>query len=194
MDNLFESVILSDNKTVDFIEQRLRSALDIVKEGGHVTMTYSDKTFRLQYDNRRIIQQDGGTLFDSLPVTNYEMCKKLRFLGSLSKTKHYYKYDSTSKSYKYRNTKSIAIRSFIRGLLASPPKFNLCNDFTSYQEIIDFIRVYDPSFKITKAMISNLKNRNPIPQLVPRDDETLAFVEYIKGRYPLFDESSYFMK
>jgi hypothetical protein len=39
--------------TVTFISERLRSAKDLIKVGGHVTMVYRDQNYRVHYDNKR---------------------------------------------------------------------------------------------------------------------------------------------
>ena len=42
-------------KSFEFIQTRLRSANEIFRKGGHVTRIYSDRNFRMHYDNRRIV-------------------------------------------------------------------------------------------------------------------------------------------
>jgi hypothetical protein len=43
------------DKTIEYIQSSLRSALSISKKGGHVTMTYRDQKFSFRFDNKRII-------------------------------------------------------------------------------------------------------------------------------------------
>jgi hypothetical protein len=40
-------------KTIDFVTSSLRSATDIYKKGGHVTMEYRDQDNRVMYGNTR---------------------------------------------------------------------------------------------------------------------------------------------
>jgi hypothetical protein len=48
-------VLKSNEKTLEFVQSRLRSASDIYKKGGHVTMLYRDQVFRMHFDNRRLL-------------------------------------------------------------------------------------------------------------------------------------------
>ena len=52
---LFSNIMNSDERTLEYIQSSLRSALSISKNGGHVTMIYKDQKFSLKYDNRRLI-------------------------------------------------------------------------------------------------------------------------------------------
>ena len=45
----------SEPKTLEYIQTSLRSATEIYKKGGHVTMKYRDQLFRMHYDNRRAL-------------------------------------------------------------------------------------------------------------------------------------------
>jgi hypothetical protein len=47
------NTIKTENKTLEFVQSSLRSASDVYKKGGHVTMKYRDQIFRMHYDNRR---------------------------------------------------------------------------------------------------------------------------------------------
>jgi hypothetical protein len=75
----------------------------------------------------------------------------------------------------------------------------------NYNSIIDFIHEYDPAknVKLTKTSISgdpaplrgrgpNLKCRKTISRTVPRTDETVGFIEYVKKRISTFDSESFF--
>jgi len=52
----FISIFKSENKTIEYVQGRLRSASDIYKKGGHVTMVRRDQLFRMHFDNRRILE------------------------------------------------------------------------------------------------------------------------------------------
>lgn len=52
---LFIETLQRETKQLEFIQSSLRSASDLYKRGGHVTMVYSDRMFSLVYDNKRII-------------------------------------------------------------------------------------------------------------------------------------------
>jgi hypothetical protein len=55
---MFEENIRSTDKFIYFIQNSLRSAIDIFKHGGHVVAKYSDRQFKFAYDNRRRIIDD----------------------------------------------------------------------------------------------------------------------------------------
>jgi len=192
-----------EDKSLEFIQFSLRSALDIYKEGGHVTPVYKDQKFRLQYDNKRLIIIPKGyedtidfsnILLDSVPVPNKEFSKILRFLSKFHKQSIYSKGTSVSSGNKYKNYIDLAVRNFIKGLLSNPQKYNLNTEITSYSEIIEFVQGYDDKIKISKSSISHLKGRKMIFKTVPRTKETLKFVDYIKTRYKDFNEEEFFKK
>jgi hypothetical protein len=56
----------------------------------------------------------------------------------------------------YKNIEEIAIRNFIRGLVSTPPLYNLpVAAFDSIVEILDFIKRYDAKTRITVKMIKH---------------------------------------
>jgi hypothetical protein len=83
---VFTDTFKSDDKTLEYIQSRLRSATDIYKHGGHVTMVYRDQLFRMHYDNKRVLVDDrlGLTeevLLDSKPLQNISQGENLRFIS-----------------------------------------------------------------------------------------------------------------
>jgi len=164
-------------------------------------MVYKDQIFRLQYDNRRIIIVPKGLennidfssiLLDSKPVPNKEYSKNLRFMSKLHKQRLYNKQSSILSGNKYKDYTDLAIRTFIKGLLSNPPKYNLEDGLSDYSGIIEFLRKFNSSLKISKQSISNLKNRKMIFKSVPRTKENQEFVEYVKTKYPNFDDKTFF--
>lgn len=93
---------------------------------------------------------------------------------------------------KTKDYTDLAIRTFIKGLFSSPPKFNLVYDFKSYSDIIDFIKFYKRNARISKSGLSNIKNRKIVMRTVLRTEETERFVEYVKTRYKNFDDQTFF--
>jgi len=100
MDKLLREGLKSDNKEVIYINKRLRSALDIYKRGGHVTVELKDQTFRLFFDNRRLIittekengvfnfEENKWNLLDSKPLEDVEMAELHRYIGKRPYEKH----------------------------------------------------------------------------------------------------------
>jgi len=199
--DLFIETINSEDKRIEYVQSRLRSASDIYRKGGHVTMVYKDQIFRMHYDNRRLIVEpddfksinDG--LLNSLPLQDIDHAKNLRFISKLNKTKLYNKQTSAGSSNNYSNFEDLAIRNFIKGLVAVPPLFNLDrSELDTYGKIIDFIKAYKPTVKISEQSISNLKNRQIKWKSVPRSLRSEAFIDYVKTKFLEFDVESFFRK
>lgn len=84
---------LKGDKTLRFSQSRLMSSLDIVKEGGHVTMIPSEKNYMLRFDNKRVviptpIKGAHGVYFDTIPFEKMEYCVLNRGLASLDTPKY----------------------------------------------------------------------------------------------------------
>jgi hypothetical protein len=60
MVQVFSDTLQSETKSIaiEFILSRLRSATDIFKKGGHVTMVYRDRDqqFRMPFYNKRVLE------------------------------------------------------------------------------------------------------------------------------------------
>jgi hypothetical protein len=131
-------------------------------------------------------------LLDSKPVLNVEYCENLRNMSKLHKLFIYQKQSNTLSGNKYKDYTDLAIRNFVKGLLSTPPKYNLDNNYLSYSDIINLIKEFDSKVKISKHSISKLKNRKMIFKPVPYTKETMKFVEYIKTKFKDFDERSFY--
>ena len=227
---LFTEKFKTDDRTLEYIQSTLRSALTISKKGGHVTMIYKDQKFSLKYDNRRLIidgyrvinpyvekynkevilekdfisiddnivqtsktKTNQDFLYDSMPLKDSTICRNLRYISNKPRLKEYNQKTSTTVKNTYRNYNELGVRNFIKGLISNPPIFSdIAIELNTYEKIIDFVRGYDPKFKVSKSSISNLKNRKMILKQVPRTIETLNFVNFVKTRFPGFDESKFF--
>ena len=245
------------DRNIEFIQSSLRSALDIVKYGGHVTKKYKDQKFRLLYDNRReiiddmtslkyiknindvvnqsnsinvnpnsnsnsnskndllksnednniiidnlfndndkeisILNKDVYSLKDSKPLKNSVTCFNIRSIANKFRFNEYNQRTSFNSNKKYKNYKDIAVKSFIKGILSSPSKYpDISFVLVSYDKIIEFVKAFDPKYKISKSSLSHLKNRKLVNKQVPKNDDTILFVEYVKSKYPNFDEKLFF--
>lgn len=197
LETLFIDTLSKPNKSVEFIQQRLRSALDLYRNGGHVTKIFADRLFRLHFDNRRIIQipekellanvDFSDKIFDSLPASDIDTVKYLRGMSKINVNPRYDKRlgNLTISQNKYKDYSDIAIRNFIKGVING-----LYGDqikFDNYEELIKFIKGFKPGFRISKSSISNLKHRPMILQSVPLTEEVRKFNEYVRRTYPNFD-------
>lgn len=201
LDCMFRNTMGGEDRVIEFIQGSLRSAKDIYLHGGHVTKTYADRVFRLEYDNKRVLNLPiessnlsndySNTLLDSSPANDVDVVKKLRFLSGVHRKTIYNKMSNSVGNSKYKSNLDLAIRNFVKGCIKDPPGYNLQN-IGSYSDIIEFVKNYKQDYRISKASISNLKNRKLIVKDVPKTTESLAFVEYVKSKYPTFDDKLFF--
>lgn len=206
IEELFKNTMNSKNKEIVYLHHRLRSALDIFKNGGHVTSVYKDQIFRMFFDNRRVIQEKvGNTILDSKPVKDVNQAELFRYLGKLPKSNIYQKNSSIGNSYKntYINMTDIAVRSFIRNLLSGELNLDK-NKFKNYTEIAIFVNNYNlykkdskdcidnKMLNITANIIAQLKRRSVRPKIILKNKSTERFVEYIKETFPNFDSERFF--
>ena len=199
----FKTILKKKDKSFEFTLATVRSAKDIYKKGGHVTSICRDQKLRLQFDNRRVVQEPkkfegfdmSQNLFDTLPHKNIVDCSKKRFLSKFIYTRPYLKSitSGTTKA-KYKSKIEVGVRNFVRGYLAKDPLFGLKgNEFKFYRDIINFIIGCDHTkeVKISKQTISYLKNKQILLRPVPRNRENLALAQYIKEKIPYFDITSF---
>jgi hypothetical protein len=198
---LLESVMTSECKTLEYVQGRLRSASDIYKQGGNVTKKYRDQLFRLHYDNRRLLNWESSippsleNLIDSNPHSAVTDGKNLRFIGSLLKKNTYGKYLSGGGvSTKYADKSELAVRNFVKGLVSSPPKYNLPpHEFITNIEILDYVKRYKPELKLSVDQVSLYKNRVVKLGKLQKTKQTEEFVNYVLKRFPCFDTKSFYL-
>jgi hypothetical protein len=204
LSTIFKDVLSTEEKSFEYIQHTLRSAKDILKNGGHVTSLYKDKKVRLLYDNRRQILEPKGfdctdmsqNFLDSKPFQSILECYRQRFISRFAFKTPFLKVNpirSQTRSV-YRSYIEIGVRNFIKGYLATQPCFGLKGDeFKSYRELIDFIYGFTQtkSIKLSRQSITNLKQRKTILRPVPKTRENLALVEYFRTKLPHFDEKSF---
>lgn len=196
----FRNVLSDESKLIEYIQTSLRSAKDLYLNGGHVTKTFSDRSFRMEYDNKRVLiipenlknlNDLSNTLLDSSPVEVPKVALNLRFLSKLHKTRVYNRYTTKAGTSVYKSFKELAVRNFIKISLTNPIDFNL-TPFENYSSLIEFIKGYDPMYRVTKSSLSHLKNRKLILKSVPKTNETLAFIAYVLVKFPDFKVNDFF--
>jgi len=132
-------------------------------------------------------------LLDSKPLRNRLVCFNLRAIAFKFRVNEYNKRTSISSNKSYKNYSDTGVRNFIKGLLCTPPKYpEIASILNNYSLIIDFIKLYDPKYKINKSSLSKLKLRQIVFKQVPKTKETVLFVDYVKQRFPNFDETNFF--
>jgi transposase len=190
----------TENKTLEFVQSSLRSASDIYKKGGHVTMNYRDQLFRMHFDNRRQIEWETTIpstieeLMDSKPLENINQGQNLRFISKIAKTKLYGRYTSGKKLSNYKSKEEIVERNFLKGLLSKPPLFNLHrNELKRYKDIVEWLKEYNPKTKVTEDSLSYLKSKVSIKIMkVERTKECENFISFIKQRFKYFEDEEFF--
>jgi hypothetical protein len=133
-------------------------------------------------------------LIDSQPLSCINDGKNLRFISSLYKKKLYGKYTSLSTGVnKYKNNDDVAIRNFIKGVLTTPPLFNLPPEaFESRQALIDLLDEYKPGHGYSVQSISKFKHRDVKILVLQKSAETDKLVRFLKLKFNGFDENSFY--
>jgi hypothetical protein len=100
-------------------------------------------------------------LVDSQPLKDISEGKNLRYISQLVKRKEYGKYISLGKGFNsYACKDEIAVRNFLKGLLSTPPKYNLNrSDFISYASIVEFVKGFDSGIKVTESGLALMQFR-----------------------------------
>lgn len=196
------SLFIDNNRVFEFIQTGLRSANDIYKHGGHVVQKHSDRSFSIEYDNRRRILDNSDSIYnnvillDSLPwqrVTDYG---KIRILKNAISKPVYNKHFVGSSSKSYKSYIETSVRGFIKACLSDiNNRYGIpVGYFKGYKSIIDFVYGYKPArvVKLSLSSVSRLKNRNTISRTVPRTVENEMFISYIKETFSDFDDDRFF--
>jgi hypothetical protein len=200
---LLKDVMKSESKTLEFVQGSLRSASDVYKKNGNVTWKYRDQQFRMHYDNRRLLDTETSIpsaverLVDSKPLTQVKQAENMRYIGSLYKKKMYSKFVSGGESVivnRYKDKSEIAIRNFLKGVVSSPPLFNLpSNVFKTNIDLVNFVKDYNPSIRICVKRISLYKTRSVKLGKVVRSKESDEFITYVKHRFPSFKTENFYL-
>lgn len=201
----FSRILKNDDyKVIEFVQNGLRSASDIYKNNGHVIATYKDRSFSVEYDNkRRIIDPNKNYelykegLLDSKPWNNVVEYAKIRVLKETITKPVFVKGIIASQSKSYKSYIETSVRGFVKACLSDNVnnRFGIPIDrFDSYKSIIDFIHCYEPAreVKLSYSSMSNLKHRNTISRTVPRTPENEGFIAYVKDNIVDFNTDLFF--
>jgi hypothetical protein len=182
----------SDDKTLEFISMRLRTASDIFKKGGHVTSILSDKSWSIIFDNKRKIKVQGGItdyrtkLFFTEPHLTVDDAWGFRTFNKTIKTGDYEVGETKLTLGRYKSELDLTIKSFIKALTHNQFGLILPEGFTN-NDIREFILRYN--YDISIKDILNIKSRKPlINNSVPKTLDGLDFIHFIKVNFPDFKE------
>jgi hypothetical protein len=200
----------TEDKTLEYIQWSLRSAKEIYLKGGNVVESNRDQRFRLLYDNRRKID-DGGVdldltkemrLLDSSPVLNRKEAEVLRHISKLPTLVNYQHNSGVGGLSSYKSFLELGVRNFLKYLLSD--QLNLDHKaFKNYKEIVKFLNGFNEyndvlgksRLSVKENYVATIKRRgfkNTTKKVVKRTVETLKFVEYVKNKFPNFDDSKFF--
>jgi hypothetical protein len=197
LDQVLNEVFDTTAREFAYVQRSLRSALDIFKHGGTVTPTFKSRTFRMINDNRRLFDSENSnleainTMIDSSPMKDVHQCALNRFISNLPKSRVYHKASQVGNSnIKYRSNLDLAVKSFINGLFTNA--YNVkTNKFRQYSDIVEFVKGYKSTYKISENNIALIKFRSINYKKLPIDSDVLGFVDYVKSKYPNFDSDKF---
>jgi hypothetical protein len=195
--HIFEETFKSETKTIEYIQSRLRSAKEVFKNGGHVTMLYRDQQFRMHFDNKRVLhgaRDIDFSLLDSKPLNSVQDGETRRYLARLTITKQYSKYSNPiRKELKYKKVEDVAVLNFVKGLIQEPPMFNLHRvGLGKNKDIVSYLKSFNPKIKLSENSIAALKKRPIKLKSIPKSKESINFVEYLRQKFKDFDHDSFF--
>jgi hypothetical protein len=194
--------VMKDKREIVYIQSSLRGARAVYDDGGHVDMEYSDKSFRLVYDNKRKILEGEPILnkstelklYDSDPWNNVMVCKAVRGCVKITKTSTYNKYLTRAGGKSYKYPLEIGVRAFARWIFARGMKSS--EEFNTYAKIVTFVKNYTQEkgikgVRISKQSLSQLNSNtmsiNTIKNTVPNLPEIISFFEYVEKHVPGFN-------
>lgn len=217
--DLVTKSMISFEKTLNFIQTSLRSATDIYKKGGHVTPLNRDQVFRTVYDNRRVIDSSNtlqtkikvvngdnnlefldvySTLLDSKPMKNKEQCDSFRSISKIVKDTVIYNVMNRKPSNSfYKDPLEIALKQFVRALYSDKLNLN-SNEFKFYKDLCIWLNKFvcegvSGYINLNPNKVALIKNRGGyVSKSVPVTVDTKCFSNFVKTKFPDFDESNFF--
>jgi hypothetical protein len=125
-----------------------------------------------------------------MPWESVKECREVRGVLKVVNLNDYNRILSKPGSSSYRRYVELGVRSFIKGYLLDEPLYGLKkDDFKRYQDIVDFVKGYEPakSLRVSQDSISKLRHRKMLIRNVPKIRETKEFANYVVGKIPHFN-------
>ena len=106
-------------------------------------MDYSDRDFRIMYNNNRVVVENvlEGGLLSTKPVKSIEESLTQRVFSRLTRGSLYQKYTSQKSINKYKSNLEVGIRAFLKDVLNGRNGVNM-SLFAGYKGLIDFVHKY----------------------------------------------------
>lgn len=176
-----------DKKDVIKIDSEIQNNSEIINQELLLTKSYKESE----------LYKESTGLEYTIPFVNKDECINYRSISKRNRLKDYNSLTShvspLLKISTGRKHTSLAVVHFVKMLLSDKPQFSgMMGVFTNYNDIVNYIHAFDNSVKISKQSISNLRNRKIIQKQIPKNEDTLRFVEYIKIKFPDFREEFFF--
>jgi len=176
--------VFDDDKQVPFIQSSLRSAKDIILDGGHACLKLEERIFNLKYDNRRLIKDCIEGFYSSIPHVNVNSCRLARSISSLSGNRYNKYYPLNLVKSDGRTYLSLTKRMLVRVLLNSSSILKIDRSFER-SEIVEIMGML--GMKCLKDYVSKQRLTYPIPRSLPATDEIRSILIKFKNLFPSFD-------
>ena len=96
---------------------------------------------------------------------------------------------------RYKDKTDIAVRNFVKGLVSSPPLFNLPPSvFSSDKEIVDYVQSYKSGVKMGVERVSLYRQRVVKLGKIVRTPESEDFITFVRAKFPDFDQESFYLQ
>lgn len=210
---ILKNVLLSGDRSMRYLQSRLRSGREIYETGYHVCEILQERDFNMFSDNRRVFAKEvtEGGFHDSEPFDNVRQCDLNRFVSRMGRVVRYQRTASMDVPVdvkKHSGCLDTAVRKFIRSLFVNEYNVHYNGVFGNYRQLLLYIYVmvtgkgYINGVKMEDALLSGDKfslNVNNISTLKRRHvkqgplkgyrKDVNVFIENVKrsGVFPNFD-------
>lgn len=210
---ILKEVLLSEDKSMRYLQSRLRSGREIYETGYHVCEILQERDFNMLSDNRRIFDKDcmEGGFHNSRPFDNVRQCDLNRFVSRMGRVVKYQRslnLEAPADVKKHSGSLDTAVRKFIRSLFVNEYNLHYNGVFNNYKHLLLYIYVtvtgggYINGVKMKNALVSRDKfslsvnnistlKRRPLkqgPLKGYREDVTIFVDNVVKsGIFPNFD-------
>lgn len=177
----------TEPRTFKFIQGSLRSGSDILRKGGDVTMQYTEKTYSIMADNKRVFRDVGvpGVISHSNAFETMDQARLFKTIGEIGKIR-YTKASPVSSLTAGKRTDSytkILLRQFLRALYA-PDRAAILGVEVPVNRILFRSYVKTLGFGLSLNYISQQKANKFLANSVPRMDKTEELMVRIKEIFP----------
>lgn len=184
-------------KSFVFQQLSLRSGSDILKKGGDVTMNYTERTYSITADNKRLFDISGVPAANcpSNAFTTADQAMLHKTVGELGKAR----YSQSSPTSPVTGAKKsdaytkILLRQFIRCLFSQEATAIFGEEIVASRVVFhDYVKRL--GYRVSLNYISQQKANKYLPNSVPRMETTIDLMSRIKDIFPNLDESRFWRR